>query len=90
MAKGLRNKGSHAEGGIPSNLNPNNKGPDNQEGSQKNGDTKGLGKPLWLTFSNKEAGDYEVDYCKRRFVKIQEGSNWNMISIRLLQLGKMV
>jgi hypothetical protein len=22
-----------------------------------------------------QAGDYDVDYCKRRFVKIQEGSS---------------
>ena len=30
---------------------------------------------LCVDFSLKQAGDYEVDYCKRRFVKIQEGSN---------------
>ncbi len=30
---------------------------------------------LCVDFSIKRAGDYEVDYCKRRFVKIQEGSN---------------
>jgi len=30
---------------------------------------------LCVDFSLTQAGDYEVDYCKRRFVKIQEGSN---------------
>jgi len=30
---------------------------------------------LCVDFSLKQAGDYDVDYCKRRFVKIQEGSN---------------
>jgi len=30
---------------------------------------------LCVDFSLTQAGDYDVDYCKRRFVKIQEGSN---------------
>jgi len=30
---------------------------------------------LCVDFSLTQAGDYEVDYCKRRFVKIQEGSS---------------
>jgi len=30
---------------------------------------------LCVDFSLKQAGDYDVDYCKRRFVKIQEGSS---------------
>jgi len=30
---------------------------------------------LCVDFSLTQAGDYVVDYCKRRFVKIQEGSN---------------
>jgi predicted ribosome quality control (RQC) complex YloA/Tae2 family protein len=30
---------------------------------------------LCVDFSIKMAGDYKVDYCKRKFVKIQEGSN---------------
>jgi predicted ribosome quality control (RQC) complex YloA/Tae2 family protein len=30
---------------------------------------------LCVDFSVKQAGDYEVDYTKRKFVKIQEGSN---------------
>jgi predicted ribosome quality control (RQC) complex YloA/Tae2 family protein len=30
---------------------------------------------LCVDFSLTQAGDYEVDYCKRRFVKIQEGAN---------------
>ena len=30
---------------------------------------------LCVDFSLTQAGDYEIDYCKRRFVKIQEGSN---------------
>ncbi len=30
---------------------------------------------LCVDFSLKRAGDYRVDYCKRKFVKIQEGSN---------------
>ena len=30
---------------------------------------------LCVDFSLTQAGDYNVDYCKRRFVKIQEGSN---------------
>ncbi len=30
---------------------------------------------LCVDFSLKGAGDYRVDYCKRKFVKIQEGSN---------------
>jgi predicted ribosome quality control (RQC) complex YloA/Tae2 family protein len=30
---------------------------------------------LCVDFSLRQAGDYDVDYCKRRFVKIQEGSN---------------
>ena len=30
---------------------------------------------LCVDFSIKRAGDYRVDYCKRKFVKIQEGSN---------------
>ncbi len=30
---------------------------------------------LCVDFSLKQAGDYDVDYCKRRFVKIQEGSH---------------
>ncbi len=42
-------------------------------GSQKDVIAK-AGK-LCVDFSIKRAGDYEVDYCKRRFVKIQEGSN---------------
>jgi predicted ribosome quality control (RQC) complex YloA/Tae2 family protein len=29
---------------------------------------------LCVDFSLSQAGDYDVDYCKRRFVKIQEGS----------------
>ena len=30
---------------------------------------------LCVDFSLTQAGDYDVDYCKRRFVKIQEGSS---------------
>jgi predicted ribosome quality control (RQC) complex YloA/Tae2 family protein len=30
---------------------------------------------LCVDFSIKQAGDYAVDYCKRKFVKIQDGSN---------------
>ncbi len=30
---------------------------------------------LCVDFSLRQAGDYDVDYCKRRFVKIQEGSS---------------
>lgn len=30
---------------------------------------------LCVDFSLTKAGDYDVDYCKRRFVKIQDGSN---------------
>ena len=30
---------------------------------------------LCVDFSLSQAGDYDVDYCKRRFVKIQEGSS---------------
>ena len=30
---------------------------------------------LCVDFSLTQAGDYEIDYCKRRFVKIQEGSS---------------
>jgi len=30
---------------------------------------------LCVDFSLTQAGDYVIDYCKRRFVKIQEGSN---------------
>jgi len=30
---------------------------------------------LCVDFSLTQAGDYQVDYCKRRFVKIQEGSS---------------
>ncbi len=30
---------------------------------------------LCVDFSLTQAGDYDVDYCKRRFVKVQEGSN---------------
>ncbi|HHB95125.1 MAG TPA: DUF814 domain-containing protein, partial [Campylobacterales bacterium] len=30
---------------------------------------------LCVDFSLTQAGDYVVDYCKRKFVKIQEGSN---------------
>jgi len=42
---------------------------------------------LCVDFSIKRAGDYKVDYCKRKFVKIQEGSNveydkYKTISIR--------
>jgi len=42
---------------------------------------------LCVDFSIKRAGDYLVDYCKRKFVKIQEGSNveydkYKTISVR--------
>jgi predicted ribosome quality control (RQC) complex YloA/Tae2 family protein len=30
---------------------------------------------LCVDFSVKSPGDYEVDYTKRKFVKVQEGSN---------------
>ncbi len=38
---------------------------------------------LCVDFSINKAGDYVVDYCKRRFVKIQEGSNVDTINIKV-------
>jgi predicted ribosome quality control (RQC) complex YloA/Tae2 family protein len=44
---------------------------------------------LCVDFSLTQAGDYEVDYCKRRFVKFKKGQVWSMISIRRFVLEKM-
>ncbi|HHH20037.1 MAG TPA: DUF814 domain-containing protein [Campylobacterales bacterium] len=43
---------------------------------------------LCVDFSLTQAGDYEVDYCKRRFVKIQEGSNVEYDKYQTLRVRK--
>ncbi len=43
---------------------------------------------LCVDFSIKQAGDYEVDYCKRRFVKIQEGSNVEYDKYKTIRVRK--
>jgi len=43
---------------------------------------------LCVDFSLKQAGDYEIDYCKRRFVKIQEGSNVEYDKYKTIRVRK--
>ena len=43
---------------------------------------------LCVDFSLTQAGDYEVDYCKRRFVKIQEGSNVEYDKYKTIRVRK--
>jgi len=43
---------------------------------------------LCVDFSLTQAGDYEVDYCKRRFVKIQEGSNVEYDKYKTIKVRK--
>jgi len=43
---------------------------------------------LCVDFSLKQAGDYDVDYCKRRFVKIQEGSNVEYDKYKTIRVRK--
>lgn len=43
---------------------------------------------LCVDFSLTQAGDYEVDYTKRRFVKIQEGSNVEYDKYKTLRVRK--
>ena len=43
---------------------------------------------LCVDFSLKQAGDYEVDYCKRRFVKIQEGSSVEYDKYKTIRVRK--
>jgi len=43
---------------------------------------------LCVDFSLTQAGDYDVDYCKRRFVKIQEGSNVEYDKYKTLRIRK--
>jgi len=43
---------------------------------------------LCVDFSLKQAGDYDVDYCKRRFVKIQESSNVEYDKYKTIRVRK--
>ena len=43
---------------------------------------------LCVDFSLNQAGDYDVDYCKRRFVKIQEGSNVEYDKYKTIRVRK--
>ena len=43
---------------------------------------------LCVDFSLTQAGDYEVDYCKRRFVKIQEGSHVEYDKYKTIRVRK--
>ena len=43
---------------------------------------------LCVDFSLTQAGDYEVDYCKRRFVKIQEGSSVEYDKYKTIRVRK--
>ncbi len=43
---------------------------------------------LCVDFSLTQAGDYDVDYCKRRFVKIQEGSSVEYDKYQTLRVRK--
>jgi predicted ribosome quality control (RQC) complex YloA/Tae2 family protein len=43
---------------------------------------------LCVDFSLKQAGDYNVDYTKRKFVKIQEGSNVEYDKYKTLRIRK--
>ncbi len=43
---------------------------------------------LCVDFSLSQAGDYDVDYCKRRFVKIQEGSNVEYDKYKTIRVRK--
>ena len=43
---------------------------------------------LCVDFSLTQAGDYDVDYCKRRFVKIQEGSNVEYDKYKTIRVRK--
>jgi predicted ribosome quality control (RQC) complex YloA/Tae2 family protein len=43
---------------------------------------------LCVDFSLTQAGDYDVDYCKRRFVKIQEGSNVEYDKYKTVRIRK--
>ncbi len=43
---------------------------------------------LCVDFSLSQAGDYEVDYTKRRFVKIQEGSNVEYDKYKTIRVRK--
>jgi len=43
---------------------------------------------LCVDFSLKQAGDYDVDYCKRRFVKIQEGSSVEYDKYKTIRVRK--
>ncbi len=43
---------------------------------------------LCVDFSLKQAGDYEIDYCKRRFVKIQEGSSVEYDKYKTIRVRK--
>jgi len=43
---------------------------------------------LCVDFSLTQAGDYSVDYCKRRFVKIQEGSNVEYDKYKTIRVRK--
>ena len=43
---------------------------------------------LCVDFSLRQAGDYSVDYCKRRFVKIQEGSNVEYDKYKTIRVRK--
>ena len=43
---------------------------------------------LCVDFSVKQAGDYDLDYCKRRFVKIQEGSNVEYDKYKTIRVRK--
>jgi len=43
---------------------------------------------LCVDFSLTQAGDYQVDYCKRRFVKIQEGSNVEYDKYKTIRVRK--
>jgi predicted ribosome quality control (RQC) complex YloA/Tae2 family protein len=43
---------------------------------------------LCVDFSLTQAGDYDVDYCKRRFVKIQEGSSVEYDKYKTIRVRK--
>jgi len=43
---------------------------------------------LCVDFSLSQAGDYDVDYCKRRFVKIQEGSSVEYDKYKTIRVRK--
>ena len=43
---------------------------------------------LCVDFSLTQAGDYDIDYCKRRFVKIQEGSSVEYDKYQTIRIRK--